>query len=572
MKLLQYQEQVQGIPSSLAPERTTPDKWQPAPNIPQSNWQKAALYSAAAVMPFFSMNLTPVQRIEQPKTFSQQSVVITVPQTLQYQILANPVAGFSPKERSTPDKWQSQNNQPVFDVKRLQVSYPSFFANPTAIPNVEVITLDKWGPLPNQPLFDIKRQQSIYPVSVIDSKQLATGERITPDKWQPETNKPLFDVKRQQHTYPTFVVDSKQLATKERVSPDKWQPDTNKPIFDVRRQQYTYQTFATDTQLLTQREIPKVVSSEIIVIAKIRLTQVQRSNLVFVPTENVTLDKWSVASQYPIGTRRINVSPSFFFNPYPTAPETITADKWVQPQSLPQTTRKISHLVPYFFPDFVSLTRPEVPKIYTGDEVQIAFKRSTQYQSRAFVSRGTNAGEVTALDKWFKETTRPRFDVRRLQYTYPNFFFSPFPLPNPEVLTIDKWTPLVNLPVWDKKRQQFLYQTFAIDPRHLLDHERITLEKWFRETQQPRFDIPRKQYLDPSFTIDPFALVPHWNPTPRTTDDDWNLVNRSIDDSYTGVTRSTDANYNSVTRSSDDSYNPVSRDSDDSWNQTHREA
>src|SRR5436309_11476489 len=113
MKLLQYQEQVQGIPGSLAPERTTPDKWQPNTNIPQSNWQKAALYSAAALMPFFSLNLTPLQRIEQLKVFSPQSVVLSFSRTTQYQSLAYPVAGFSPKERITVDKWYNPASEPV---------------------------------------------------------------------------------------------------------------------------------------------------------------------------------------------------------------------------------------------------------------------------------------------------------------------------------------------------------------------------------------------------------------------------------------------------------------------------
>src|SRR5438128_2224431 len=98
MKLTQYQELVVGVPSGLEKERITPDKWQPNTNIPQTNWHKAALYSAAAIMPFFTLNLTPPQRIEQPKIFSQQTVVITYPQTTQYQGLAYPIAGFSPLE------------------------------------------------------------------------------------------------------------------------------------------------------------------------------------------------------------------------------------------------------------------------------------------------------------------------------------------------------------------------------------------------------------------------------------------------------------------------------------------
>src|SRR5438045_9390996 len=78
MKLWQYQSKVEPRITSFG-ERIPPDKWQPASNIPQSNWQKAALYSVAAIMPFTAfVNLGQPERAQVDKWYRQTSEPIRI--------------------------------------------------------------------------------------------------------------------------------------------------------------------------------------------------------------------------------------------------------------------------------------------------------------------------------------------------------------------------------------------------------------------------------------------------------------------------------------------------------------
>src|SRR5438045_8383864 len=119
MKLWQYQSKVEPRITSFG-ERITPDKWQPASNVPQSNWQKAALYSVAAIMPF-----TAFVNLGQP-------------------------------ERTQVDKWYRQASEPIRTVQRV-----ADFGNLTFL-KVEVINADKWYRPASEPVFDIKRTQYLF--------------------------------------------------------------------------------------------------------------------------------------------------------------------------------------------------------------------------------------------------------------------------------------------------------------------------------------------------------------------------------------------------------------------------
>src|SRR5438270_9155761 len=82
-KVWQYDQLATGISSTQAQERITPDKWQPTTNIPQSNWQKAALYSVAAIMPFTAfVNLGQVERTQVDKWYVQASEPIRITQRI----------------------------------------------------------------------------------------------------------------------------------------------------------------------------------------------------------------------------------------------------------------------------------------------------------------------------------------------------------------------------------------------------------------------------------------------------------------------------------------------------------
>lgn len=98
------------------------------PPVPQANWKAAAMYSVAAVMPYIAF--------------------VTVG-----------TATF--KERTTPDKWLAQKPDIIYDVKRLQYTYPTFFFDPIPFPST--VTMDRWSENMNQPILDVKRLSYTYP-------------------------------------------------------------------------------------------------------------------------------------------------------------------------------------------------------------------------------------------------------------------------------------------------------------------------------------------------------------------------------------------------------------------------
>lgn len=387
MKLTQYQEQVSGIPTSLAPERTTPDKWQPTSNLPQGSWQKAALYSTAALMPFFALNLTPTQRIEQPKVFSSEQVILSVPRTTQYQGLAY-INKPTTTEIVTVDKWYRDTERPNFVRPNTNALTPIDLVLASG-QRSERATPDKWQPATNTPLFDLKRNQHLYPTVVSNILPIEEGVELQ-DAGIYQTTLPLFSVKRTEFLYPSFTVDAKTLTIKERSTPDKWQAKTNEPVFDIRKNQYLYPSFSIDISQLTRAETAKVFSSQSLVLSLPRSTQYQALTFVNQGSlrETITLDKWFKETGRPVwDTRRQQyIYPSFFFHPVPFPnPEVLTLDKW-QPlanQPLFEVKRQ-QFLYQPFAIDVNDLTKQETIKVFTQQIVILSFPRTTQYQALAY--------------------------------------------------------------------------------------------------------------------------------------------------------------------------------------------
>lgn len=464
MKLWQYQEQVSGIPTSLAKERTTPDKWQSATNIPQSNWKKASLYSAAALMPFFVLNLTPVQRVE----------------------------------RTTPDKWQPISNVPLFDIKRQQHTYPvTAPQDPTSMRALQA-WVDKLQTT-NQFLFfpDIKRWQYLYPTFTIDVSQLTQHERITADKWVPETNKPLFDVKRQQHTYSFSFFHPEPQEVTQFESPGEFSRNVDK-VYDRARNQYLYPCTFIDPNILAQEEavsFDRWNYNQSIPRFDVPRNQHLYPSSFFYPEPKEVTDFENVLFQQDVLVRGI---PRLqYLNPYlsidPTAltqRERTTPDKWQAKTNEPVFDVKRNQ---FFYPSQVANIFPiEEPAeiqdagIYQTNVPYFPTKH-TEYLYQTFgidPTQLTQAERIT-LDKWFKDTEHTLWDKTRSQYLYPASLLNPYPLPNAEVVTTDKWHPLIVQPLFDLKRQQFVYPYLSIDASHLLDHETITISKWFVPVSQP---------------------------------------------------------------------------------------
>jgi hypothetical protein len=146
------------------------------------------------------------------------------------------------------DKLQTTNQYLYFpDVKRWQYLYPPFSNSARALTVSERITPDKWQPATNQPVFDAKRQQQTYPATGAYTRNPVT-EIVTTDKWHPITNQPVFDVKRWQHLYQTWATDAKHLLDKETIIVAKWFRETQQPLFDVKRWQFLYPYLSIDTQ------------------------------------------------------------------------------------------------------------------------------------------------------------------------------------------------------------------------------------------------------------------------------------------------------------------------------------
>lgn len=611
MKLWQYQEQVSGIPTSLAPERTTTDKWQPNTNTPQSNWQKVALYSVAAVMPFTAfVNLGQPERSTpdkwQPDT---NKPVFSVPRN-QYLYPTFVVDGkqFTLSERITPDKWQPETNKPLFDVKRQQGTYPSFFFNSLPIEEPAFIQMAGIYQTP-VPYLTVKHTEYLFPSFLTDANSLTqkevtkvfspqsivlsqlrhtqyqglayvnkptVTEIVTVDKWNHDTDRPVFDLKRQQQTFPGSFFNPLPIGTPAPfVSAAVYQ--SNVPYFPIKHGEYLYQNFGIDPAQLTQKErstLDKWFKETERPLFDVRRTQQTYPSLSFNPfplpnTEIVTTDKWHPNSNVPLFDVRRHqfLYPSSFIDAKVlTSKERATLDKWVPESNRPLfDLRRNQYLYQSFSIDASQLTLKETTKVFASQSVVLSFPRSTQYQALTFIDEG-NLHEVINLDKWFKETQLPRFDVKRWQYLYPSFVVDALSVTRSEIakvftqdtlvlsyprltqyqgeaftqrgiekVNVDKWFRLIGQPLFDQKRQQFLYQTFGIDSRHLTDKETTKLDKWFKETQQPFFIPHNHGYIQ--YVFEPRRRLPTEYDdkyTPRSTNfsDKYSSRGSSYGDKY----------------------------------------
>lgn len=140
------------------------------------------------------------------------------------------------------------------------------------------------------------------------------------------------------------------------------------------------------------------------------------------------------------------------------------------------------------------------------DELAVWNRAITAAEVTELYNSGTGiemegTGDLPTVDMWYKELSRPVFDIKKQQYLYqntPNFIIEPIL----EVITLDKWYKELNRPVFDARRQQYLYPSIFYDTQSLLNIEPITLDKWYKELSRPIFDVDRQQYLYPSSYFD----------------------------------------------------------------------
>jgi len=476
------------------------DRFQPiVPTPPQSNWQKALLYSVAAIAPFLFFVAPPT---------GQSSFPESVTADRWHPAIEQPIAKIRPidqrqytypnffftensfAETVSVDRWQGSKPDIIWDLERTQYTYPSFFHDPIPItiispilasdvaityprttqyqshfkpvlPPSEVITLDKW--IGQKPDFGGRLQNFTYtyPYFSIDTKQLAQPERTTPDKWLGYHPNIIFDLKRQQFTYPSEFRTDILTPVSEPINSDSYHPDI---IFDLKRQQYTYPTlFFTENSF----------------------------------AETVSVDRWQGSKPdiiWDLKKTQFDYPNSFFTE---LSAKTITVDQWLTPTEQPVKTTPITvHLQQSLI--FTSIPITIITPIGNENNVNIVYPRVTQYQGS--FNPVLPPAEVITVDKWSGHKPDIIWDLKRLQFTYPNFFFTEIFFP--ETVLIDKTPPQYPDFIFDLKRQQFTYPSeFRTDILTPVS-EPINSDSYHPDII---FDLKRQQYTYPSeFRIDLF--------------------------------------------------------------------
>lgn len=217
--------------------------------------------------------------------------------------------------------------------------------------------------------------------------------------------------------------------------------------------------------------------------------------------EATTPDKWHPKQNEPVRTveHREYQFPTFFIDPtLLTQAERIDLDKWFVRLSEPQRDVKrqqFAYPSLFWYPRIlISLT------LASGPQYHITYTDLFQYQqyARPLEPSLVIEPESITLDKWFKELSTPRWDIRRWQFLYPPFSVDPFLLTQAERIDSDKWTGRYPDIIWGPKHFEFMYPSLFIDPQLLTQAERIDLDKWFVRLSEPRWDIRRWQWLYPT--------------------------------------------------------------------------
>ena len=176
------------------------------------------------------------------------------------------------------------NNQPIFDVKRLQYTYPNFFIDALFGLTSELVTTDKWFVNSNIPIFDNKKTQYTLDYFIFDSSEIISVEQNTLDKWFVNSNIPIFYKNRNSHLYSSYHRDVNIYP--QGILPaemESWWSNTNIPKFDKKKNQYLYPSNFRDPIIITPSIVIKwreslVVSSNYNNLSNITTTWVGSSN------------------------------------------------------------------------------------------------------------------------------------------------------------------------------------------------------------------------------------------------------------------------------------------------------
>lgn len=420
------------------------------------------------------------------------------------------------------DSWHPKIEEPPKTIAKLQYLYPSFIIDTFQLTQQERITIDKW--LGNKPdyIFDLKRLQYTYPVTAaFDFREIPALEPTGNFSYHPDQ---FMDVKRLQYLYPSFVIDPFQLTQQERTSIDKfvgYHPDY---IFDIKRQQYTYPSeFRTEILEPVSEPINSESYHPDYVFDLKRLQYLYPTMSPLVPPNganwNATVSIDRFVGYHPDKiydlTRQQYTYPYLFSDTVIIPTGSIYIDKYNYQVSSPVwDLKRQQYTYPYEFRTEIlePVSEPINSESYHPDYIFDLKRLQYTYPPFTIDTFQLTQHEKITSDKWLPQRPDKIFDLVREQYVYPTNFWNPnvrF-----EIITADKWAGYHPDKIYDVVRNQYLYPPFIVDTFQLLQKETIRLDKWIGNHPDIIFDLKRQQFTYPAQSpIDTFQLTRHENIT-----------------------------------------------------------
>lgn len=189
----------------------------------------------------------------------------------QYQILTEPLSAI---DIVNVNKWYPKTSVPLFDRKRQQYTYPSFFTDDRSLTAVETPQVDKWVGYHPDYIWDRKKWQFTYPFFFYDTDL----EKAIHMGYLPTFPDFVWDRKRQQVTYSTHfpralpidnavgmgggvllyyrrlfqyptwaAIDPRQLTLAERIDVDKWYVEHLRQAVRLKATPHLYPYFSFHT-------------------------------------------------------------------------------------------------------------------------------------------------------------------------------------------------------------------------------------------------------------------------------------------------------------------------------------
>lgn len=544
MKRLQYQGLSE--PISREVERVN---WQQPSNIPQSNWANDKIKKAtfAAIVPcvFFVSTFT-TEATTADRWHPQSNEPVRQVQHREYEYPSSFIDTtiLTQPERPTLDKWHVDRPLPPEGATHHEYLYPSYTTDSNAVTQPES-NIDRWIPQKPDKIWDIRRLQYSYPYNFIDTSILTQTEYVSYDRFRPEYPNKVWGKVHQEYIYPSFVVDPTQLTQKEAVSYDRYRPEYPERIFRIDHREYLMPSLWYDPLPITTPE-DITLDKWYAPLSEPRMDVIRNRYLYPIGNELTNL---FIVTQSPVDALfnqsdyvyRAKFIPYYYpylaIDPYSIAqPESATIDRWL-PQKPDYVWDKvhIEYIYPTLFIDSVLLTQAEsttVDKWYVqrflppagaihkeyqypslffdskviinpvsidGNRVHVIYPVTYQYQKFAEPLEPSLRAvpESITLDKWFNPLAEPQRDVIRNQWLYPYFDIDTYLVTQGENITIDKWIGYHPDKIWGKEHREYAFPYLFIDPQILTTGESITLDKWFRELDRQAFRYKATPHLYP---------------------------------------------------------------------------